>query len=688
MNHFKKTLLLSCLISGTCLMADDEPENTLVVTSDYRASDLEDTTTSVTLFTEETLKQAAEQHMEEVINLIPNLNWAGGSSRPRYFQIRGIGERSQYEGAPNPSVAMIIDDIDFSSMGMMANLFDVSQLEVLRGPQSARYGANAIAGMINVRTRDPQAENELNSQFILGDYDTLGTAVSVSGALSDDDSVLGLVSIDRYENNGFRNNTYLGRDDTNGRDELTLRAKVHWSLSDQDTLKFTLLHSDLDNGYDAWALDNTYTTLTDKPGKDSQESQAFAGRYEHTGENVDWLFITTHAAIDAIHSFDGDWGNPEYWGIYGPYDFTSDTDRERDTSTQEIRVLSKPVSANQSMDWVVGLYRQTLEENNDIIELYNGGVYRTLESTYDADTLALYGQVRWQLSEETNLSVSLRRERRESTYTDSNPLSFNPTDTMTGGDISLTHKLSDELTAWASIARGYKAGGFNLSLSVPDALREYQPEYLWNYEAGLRGSSANGQVRWSASIFEMAREDVQISTSTQLDPNDPLTFVFLVDNAAEGTNRGLEAALEVVLAQDWSLDASLGYLDTSIDSLKGGDQALVGREQAHAPGYMATLALNYHDDQGWFGRLELNAKDEFFYSNSHQQKAPSSEIVNLKFGYQEANWSAYLWTRNVTDEPYTVRGFFFANEPPNWEDKRYTRLGDPRHIGVTLRYQY
>ena len=96
-----------------------------------------------------------------MLGLVPNLNWSGGTSRPRYFQLRGIGELEQYQGAPNPSVGFLIDDIDFSGVGMPATLFDVEQVEVLRGPQGTRYGANALAGLIKIKTHDATPDTEL-----------------------------------------------------------------------------------------------------------------------------------------------------------------------------------------------------------------------------------------------------------------------------------------------------------------------------------------------------------------------------------------------------------------------------------------------------------------------------------------------------------------------------------------------
>ena len=115
-----------------------------------------------------TLEMAGVQHFQDVLGLVPNLNWSAGTSRPRFFQLRGIGELSQWQGAPNPSVGFLIDGIDFSGVGMPATLSDVERIEVLRGPQGTAYGANALAGLIAVNTRarrSTRARNERECQL-------------------------------------------------------------------------------------------------------------------------------------------------------------------------------------------------------------------------------------------------------------------------------------------------------------------------------------------------------------------------------------------------------------------------------------------------------------------------------------------------------------------------------------------
>ena len=115
--------------------ATDGAIEEIIVTADFRPRSELDTASSVTVMTEAIIKSRAAQHFEELVNAIPNVNYASGSNRARFFQIRGIGERSQFAAPINPSVGFLVDNIDFSGAATIATMMDVEQVEVLRGPQ-------------------------------------------------------------------------------------------------------------------------------------------------------------------------------------------------------------------------------------------------------------------------------------------------------------------------------------------------------------------------------------------------------------------------------------------------------------------------------------------------------------------------------------------------------------------------
>ncbi|HEY9182611.1 MAG TPA: TonB-dependent receptor plug domain-containing protein, partial [Gammaproteobacteria bacterium] len=100
----------------------------IVVTAAFREARIEELPISVSVLDRAELATSVQQHFEEAIRQIPNLNLSGEGSRARYFQLRGVGELEQYEGAPNPSVGFIVDDIDFSGLGSVATLFDVDRV--------------------------------------------------------------------------------------------------------------------------------------------------------------------------------------------------------------------------------------------------------------------------------------------------------------------------------------------------------------------------------------------------------------------------------------------------------------------------------------------------------------------------------------------------------------------------------
>ena len=162
----------------------------MVVTADFRSSSLEKMPSSITVIDSQKIQDESAQHFEDLLNSIANFNWSGGSSRPKYFQIRGVGEQEQYQGAPNSSVGYIIDDIDLSGIGMVSSMYDLQQVEVLRGPQGTRYGANALAGLIYLKSNDPTDMFEHGGEVSLGDDDLRTFSGFSSGPLTDSGKLL------------------------------------------------------------------------------------------------------------------------------------------------------------------------------------------------------------------------------------------------------------------------------------------------------------------------------------------------------------------------------------------------------------------------------------------------------------------------------------------------------------------
>jgi len=695
--RFVSAVFLSfILIPAVGISADTLEE--IIVTADFRERTASELPASITLLAADEIEQYTLQHFEELVNLVPNLNWSGDGHRARYLQIRGVGELEQYQGAPNPSVGFLIDDIDFSGIGTLATLFDVQRIEVLRGPQGSRYGANALAGLVYMQSSMPTAEWGGRLRLTAGDDDTLSGGIAVGGPLTSDERLTFRASAHHYESNGFRDNTYQGRDDTNGRDESTVRGRLRWEPNDVWAVNFAALFSDIDDGYDAFAIDNSYTVLSDKPGIDAQKSAGASLKISWFGlDRATLTSITAVADSDIEFSFDADWGNAAGWAPF-IYDFVSLSNRERRTVSQELRLASTDSGRifDGTTEWVIGFYAQKLED--DLLTENRGDYFdpffnfalsldESFGSEYEATNLAVFGQLDHALSATTRLSFGLRVERRRTDYIDTAGLKAGPTETMSGGELTLSHAHSDTISSFVSIAKGYKAGGFNLGI-VPDGRREFSEEQLWNIEAGIKSSWLENRLKVGASLFVNRRDNQQVRTSFQLVPNDPASFVFFTDNAAQGKTYGFESDIRWFVGEAWELYANIGLLDATFDEFLTSQVDLSGRDQAHAPGYTLAAGASYRHAGGFSARVDVSARDSFYFDVSHDQKSKAYELVNARVGFDAGSWTTYIWVRNLFDRSYAVRGFFFGNEPPDFPNTLYTRLGDPRQVGVTFEKRF
>ncbi len=690
------TLLLCCSLIPGPAAAESDTLDEVVVTASLRPTSVAQLPQSVTVLDAETLREAGVQHFEDVLGMIPDLNWAAGTSRPRFFQLRGIGEVEQYQGAPNPSVGFLIDDIDFSGVGMPATLFDVQQIQVLRGPQGTTYGANALAGLISVRTADPGTDFELHGEATAGTYDTRSAGIVIGDGIAGGDAGWRLVA-QQYLSDGFRHDAYYDMNTTNGYDEGTLRGKLHWQINDALQADLTLMHVNINNGYDAWSIYNTSTTYSNQPGRDEQRSSGIALRLSDRIEGLGELrSITSSAGSAIVYSFDGDWGNDTLWGQYAPYDFFQSDNRYRHTFAEDLRLIGDDSRALFGvLRWLAGVYALRLTETDRLVyqydDVYDGAGSSELDSRYGATNVALYGSLDADLGPRSKLSAGLRVERRSADYQDSSDAAMpfpQEINDMVGGNLSWMLDTGQGEHFYTTLARGYKGGGFNIGSQILSEQRGFAPETLWSLESGIKYARADDPLQLQADVFYMRRQHMQVYLSEQLQQNNPLAYVFFTQNAADGENFGLESEGSYRLGEHWQLSGSAALLHTRYLGVSGvfESSGLDGRAQPFAPNYEASLALEYMTQSGWFARLDSHAIGSFYYYTSDAQASDSYHLENLRVGYRHDNWTTSLWLRNLFNERYAQNGFYFGLIPPNYPNQAFLQLGDPRQVGFTISY--
>ncbi|MBH0011176.1 TonB-dependent receptor [Pseudoalteromonas sp. NZS100_1] len=684
--------LLPLLGAPIAANADDSDLERIVVTGDFQRESIQTLSASASLFSEDEINQRGASYLDEMLGSTANVNFASGASRGRYIQIRGVGLRSQFVDPINPSVGLVIDGINYSGLGGSSLLFDIDQVEIYRGPQGTRFGADGMAGMIQMGSAKATSDPSLKLQVGAGTYNTREAGIAASTGLTDDTSAR--VSYFRRKSDGYVDNLYLN-DETQNQDEQVARFKINSQLTKHLNTELNLHYIDINNGYDAFTLDNSRNSVADEPGQDNQESYAIGVNNTYTGFDAFDVNLNL-SAIDTelLYSFDEDWvcndtSEPKLCAAGLHPDGYSSTDlysRDRDNQSVDLQFNSK------TGNWVAGIYYQ----NRDVdLERQYTWLASPFSSTYETSNVAVYGQVATPIGPKTTLITGLRVEQYQGDYTDSNGFIQDTDDVMVGGKIALEYQVIDRTMIYTSITRGYKAGGINsealakakdeglnLSADFFQQHTSFDPEYLWSGEFGVKGSSLDDKFTLRLAAFYMHRDDIQLK-AWQVEGQQ---FTGYVDNASSGSNYGLEIEGSYQLTDNLFLTGSAGYLETEIDNFvtqSGLNQD--GREQAQSPKYQYAFTARYNFTSELYGMVGVEGKDDYYFSDSHNSQAPSSNLVNLSFGYEADMWAVRAWARNVFDETVPTRGFEFGNDPQDgYTTQTYTQLGEPRVAGVTF----
>lgn len=685
----------------------------VIVTANYRNTQLQDIVGSVSVITENTINERAAQHLQDILNAAPNVTFAAGSSRSRFVQIRGIGDLEQYyDPKYYPSVGMMLDNLELGDSANAGMLFDVAQVEVLRGPQGTRYGASAHAGMINIISNAPTEEFEGELSGGAGNYDSYNLGLVLSGPLGD--TLKGRIAVQQNNSDGYIDNDRLDKDDTNDFDELTTRARLQWTPSDKAQYELGILYFDADNGHDAWSLDNDRTTYSDQPGKDTQETFAVttSGNWV-LSDSLTMEAVVSYIDMDLHQSYDSDWISDEFCETYvcsGGNDTAQEIfDRDRERFVVDVRLLGGNLTLDPGEGhYVVGLYANSSSEDYDY--QYPSFWYgdSASNSDYDTDRYAVYGEYEYAVNSRLTLLAGARLERFEDDYQDGNGFDTDNNDDLWNAELSARYELDSNTMVYATIARGAKPGGVNTTATANQPIMSppfqeftqgklsFDNESLLNKEIGIRTVQFDQRLSLSAAFFHADRDNAQLENWMWDD--DAGLWIGYLDSTSDATSYGVELESSFTVNQYLELFANIGWLHAEVDSIEAFDLdqwAFVDkddRDQAKSPEYQYNIGARIAFTDAWSGHVEMEGQDDSYFGYYHDGKLDSYDLLNASLNWQQDNISVTLWGRNLTDEDYAVHGLYFGADPRDdfgaFQNETYIQLGEPRTYGVELRYSF
>lgn len=565
-------------------------------------------------------------------------------------------------------------------MTLGAGLLDAKQVEVLRGPQGTGMGANGMAGLINIQANEPTDTLEGYLDLTAAQYNTQNVAGAIGGPIND--KVSYRLAAQHNSSDGFITNDYLDRKNTNNIDETLLRTKLRIAATEDLDIDLTAFYANIDNGYDAFSLDNTRHTLADQPGHDKQETIALSGNSSWYGYEA--VTLETALNINKSHleyGYDVDWAYPDLHPANQVNNATDNYRRKEHSGSADIRLISTEKSAlfGDSTDWQAGIYYY--QRQSDLVRDYtrNDGPF---SSRYKTQRLATYGELSTALTDKLTWINGLRLEQDRTLYSESDSEHHQPTEHLWGGRVALEYHTSDQQMLYGLIGRSNKVGGYNANNTLPKELRAFDSETLWNYELGAKHHLLDERLTTQIALFYQQRDHAQLNASRS---DQGVSFDY-IDNAERADSYGLEAQAQWQALDTMRLHASLGLLHTR---LKQAGASFDGRDAAHAPEYQFALGVDFDHGRGWFSGLDIEGKDGFYFSDSHNASANAYTLLNARVGYQQDNWRVTVWGKNLTDQTYAVRGFEFGNDPRNgYATEQYVQLGAPRMLGVSTRFMF
>lgn len=652
-----------------------EPEEEVVVTAQKRPEPAQDVPISLTVIPRQTLEDAQINSFTSISRNIPNFSFFptnSGGSDFSYYSIRGLNNFNFL--VSQDSVGFYLDDVPFDFGAFLdLGLVDLERVEVLRGPQSTLYGRSSPAGVVNIISRSPSKDPEFSIGGGYGSYNAREVQFSFSDTLLPEQFGWRLAGAYRARD-GFYENATLNRT-VGGLEQFVGRAQFLWTPSKEWSVSFNSFISDNDNGDPVFSpqdASDPFRTFKAVDGFVRSNNNTQALRIGYNGSGFRAISVSAYRS-SYYNVLAGDSFAP-------PLDFArSVIDFNSRVWTQEIRFQS-PEAADR-FKWLVGGFYESraFDVGNDAFDytalgaalfgLPSAGQNRVIADQLGT-TYAVFGQVDFKPIEPLTLFAGLRYQasnfdldRQRIFQTADSVTVLSPRIQQEGSSneviprFGLQYRFSPSVMAYATISKGYRPAGFNYRADI-EAIRNYQEEKTWTYEAGLKSSWFDNRLTANFSVFHNNVDGYQ---------------VLLVDNfgffrsiaSADVSGTGFEFELKAQPLKGLEFVAGLGYVDSRFTSynnpLTGTD--LSDNRVPFAPDVTYNIAVQYRAPIGIFVRLELQGYGTTFFDDANQVKQNPFTLVNLRLGYEWRNYGIYVFANNLFNARYITSGFLFP--PPN-----------------------
>ncbi|WP_281561591.1 TonB-dependent receptor [Thalassomonas sp. RHCl1] len=718
--------------------SEDHAIETIIVSGQKIQRTAQETKESVAVFTASDLQEMPLFEFEDVFQLSANTFEINGGEN---FGLRGITQSSTSTGGGRGELgSLYIDGVAYTGYATRfgsKNLWDLEQIEILRGPQSTSVGRNALIGAIVVQTKRPEL-GETAGAFAtkLGNYGQTDFSGMFNVPITDNSALR--ITADSTRSDGFMKNTTRDDDEYDARKTDNIRAQYLVEFSEDFTANMMLQYTETERGQDLYVVsdDDEAEDRRSTANLDSFENyDAFAASL-----HLDYI-ISDSLSLSSVTSFiDGDYER------FNDSDQTAEGDtahvaRETDDKnwSQELRLSYE----SDNLKGVAGIYVTEVEQEQMTTSLTNispayVGVPATLQPFYPEligvnrvqpfeqkiTNIAFFTEWDYQISDQLTLSAGFRYDREEQDVLNnaSNELAAgtslpDPTEAgalaeqmqpglgalVAGGITQVNALLMSQLSATnfdevsndynaflpqvgASYAvnddvmlslfykRGYRAGGVDVNLFGEAS--EYDPEYLDNYEFSVRSSLLDNKLILNANFYYGDWSEQQISLC-----QEGSTDNCVLENAGESRIYGAEIEARYNPTQDVMLFANLGLSDTKFteyDSDTAGD--LTGKTFALSPDTTFAMGGRIMATEEIYFSANANYQSSVYADTQNNNRLESRILFNVSTGYYGDNYDVELYVNNLFDDFYL--NFNAGGDNP------IVRAGAPREFGVKLNYSF